>query len=222
MSALAGTFLATHPQLSLKQRKEWVEIFVDFETRNQYAVRGSRGEDVGTLVEEGGGFWGAILRWLLRSHRGLDAVLCDREGAVLLRLSRAFFFLFSDLELRDVSGVKIGSVHRRFGILHRKYDLRDAFGRTFARVKSPIWRIWTFFVKADDGRDATIGKKWGGVMRELFADADTFGVDFSQASWAPEERAVIFSAAVSIDLDFFENNQGVGGIASGMLDIPFD
>lgn len=212
MSSLAGTFLATHPQLSLKQRKEWVEIFIDFETRNQYAVRGAGGEEVGTLAEEGGGFGATLKRWLLRSHRPLEAALCDRTGAVVLRLSRPFFFLFSDLHVRDVNGQPIGSVHRRFGILHRKYDLRDSFGRTFARVKSPIWRIWTFFVKAEDGRDATIGKKWGGLLREAFADADTFGIDFSQATWAAEERAVIFSAAVSIDFDFFENNQGMGSV----------
>ena len=218
MNALAGSFIATHSQLSLKQRKEWVEILVDFETRNQYAVRGSGGEELGTLAEERGGFGRALTRWFLRSHRPLDAALCDRTGAVVLRLSRAFFFLFSDLDVSDAQGVRVGSVHRRFGILYRKYDLRDAAGRTFARVKGPIWRIWTFFVKAEDGRDATIGKRWGGLLREVFADADTFGIDFSLASWAPEERAVIFSAAVSIDFDFFENNQGVGGVF-GMSDI---
>ena len=218
MSALAGSFIAMHPQLSLKQRKEWVEILVDFETRNQYAVFGARSEEVGTLAEEGGGVLRMITRFLLRSHRPIEAAACDRAGALVLRLSRPFFWFFSELNVADAQGVKLGSVHRRFAILSRRYDLRDGFGRTFARVKSPIWRIWTFFVKADDGRDATIGKKWGGVLREVFADADTFGIDFSLASWVPEERAVIFSAAVAIDFDFFENNQGV----AGMRDIPFD
>jgi len=212
MTALATSFLASQPQLSLKQRQEWVEILIDFETRNQYAVRGPGGEELGTLAEEGGGLSRVIARWLLRSHRPLDAALCDHAGAVLLRLSRPFFFLFSDLHVTDASARAVGGVHRRFGILHRKYDLRDSFGRTFARVSSPIWRIWTFFVTAEDGRTATIGKKWGGLLREVFADADTFGVDFSKAKWSPEERAVIFAAAVSIDFDFFENNQGVGGL----------
>jgi uncharacterized protein YxjI len=212
MSALAATFLATHPRLSLKQRKEWVEILVDFETRNQYAVRSAGGEELGTLAEEAGGLGRVLTRWLLRSHRPLDAALCDRSGEVLLRLSRPFFFLFSDLDVADSRGQRIGSVHRRFGILHRKYDLRDSFGRTFARVRSPVWRIWTFPVRAVDDREATIGKRWGGLLSEAFSDADSFGIDFSRAAWSPEERAVIFCAAVSIDFDFFENNQGVGGL----------
>ncbi len=209
---LAASFLATQPQLSLRQRKEWVEILIDFETRNQYAVLGAGGEELGTLAEEAGGLGRVLTRWLLRSHRPLDAALCDRTGALLLRLSRPFFWLFSDLHVRDSQGRAVGSVHRRFGILQRRYDLRDAFGRTFARVRSPLWRIWTFFVEAEDGRSATIGKQWSGFLREVFADADRFGVDFSQASFSPEERAVIFAAAVSIDFDFFENNQGVGGL----------
>jgi len=212
MSRLQSTFLAAHPQLSLKQRREWVEILIDFETRNQYAIRGAGGEEVGTLAEEGGGFGRVLTRWLLRSHRPLEAATVDRSGALVLRLHRPFFWIFSDLNVEDADGARIGSVHRRFGILRRRYDLRDATGRTFARVSSPFFRIWTFPVRADDGRSATIGKKWGGVLREVFADADTFGVDFSQATWSAEERAVIFAAAVSIDFDFFENNQGVGGV----------
>lgn len=212
MNALASTFLASQPQLSLKQRREWVEILVDFETRNQYAVYGAGGEELGTLAEQGGGLGRVLARFLLRSHRPLEAAACDRTGALVLRLHRPFFWLFSELNVEDSRGAPVGSVHRRFGILRRKYDLRDATGRSFARVRSPFWRIWTFPLRADDGREATIGKKWGGVLREVFADADTFGVDFSRASWSPEERAVIFAAAVSIDFDFFENNQGVGGV----------
>jgi uncharacterized protein YxjI len=212
---LAASFLATQPRLSLRQRKEWVEILIDFETRNQYAVRGAGGEELGTLAEQGGGLGRVLTRWLLRSHRPLEAALCDRAGALLLRFSRPFFLLFSDLHVTDAEGRRVGSVHRRFGILNRRYDLRDAFGRTFARVRSPLWRIWTFFVEAEDGRRAAIGKRWGGLLREVFADADTFGVDFSQASFAPDERAVIFAAAVSIDFDFFENNAGRGGLLGG-------
>ena len=212
MAALASSFIAAQPQLSLRQRKEWVEILVDFETRNQYAVLGGGGEELGTLAEQGGGLGRILTRWLLRSHRPLEAALCDRTGALLLRLQRPFFFLFSDLAIEDGRGARVGSVHRRFAILSRRYDLRDAHGRTFARVRSPFWRIWTFPVRADDGREATIGKRWGGLLREVFADADTFGVDLSRARWSPEERAVIFCAAVSIDFDFFENNQGSSGL----------
>ncbi len=143
MSTLRSSFLADRAQLFLKQRKEWTEILVGFETRNQYAVLGAGDEELGTLAEKGSGFGRVLARLLLRSHRPLEAAVADRAGALVLRLQRPFYLLFSDLELTDAEGARVGSVHRRFGILNRKYDLRDALGRTFARVRSPLWRIWT-------------------------------------------------------------------------------
>ena len=47
-----------------------------------------------------------------------------------------------------------------------------------------------------------------------YPDADTYLVDFSNDSWSTEQRAVILGAAISIDFDFFENNQSRGGLLS--------
>ena len=59
--------------------------------------------------------------------------------------------------------------------------------------------------------DAAVSKRWGGVLREAFTDADTFRVDFGSNGFSAQQRAVIFAAAISIDFDFFEKNQGVSG-----------
>ncbi len=57
-----------------------------------------------------------------------------------------------------------------------------------------------------------ISKKWQGFIKEGFTDADRFLVDFgSEQEWTLSERAVLLCAAISIDFDFFENNQGDSG-----------
>jgi uncharacterized protein YxjI len=144
--------------------------------------------------------------------------LMDNAGETLLRLSRNFFWFFSDLTIARPSGEVLGSVHRRFGFIHKKYDLRDASGRLFATVSSPIWRLWTFPIIGTSGQShgAEVAKKWGGALREIFTDADTFRVNFGSGSWSEAERAVILACAISIDFDFFENNQGSSGVA-GLL-----
>ena len=154
-----------------------------------------------------------LRRGIFRSHRAFEVYAFDRDGSPALQLRRPFFFLFSDLEVNQPDGQVVGRVKRRFGLLYRRYDLLDATGHCFARIAGPRWRIWTFRVEASDGgRRATIGKKWGGGLREIFSDADTFLIDLEQPLWRPDERAVIFSAAISIDFDFFENNQGSNGL----------
>jgi len=206
-------FLRDRQRVFVRQRKEWTEILTGWETRNQYEVLGEDGEAIGRIAEPGGGLMDHVRRFFLRSHRPLDVGVFTPEGEQVLRLSRGFFFLFSDLFVATPEGREIGRVERRFGVFHRKYDLKDGHGQVFARIAGPVWRIWTFPVVGDDGhRRATIRKKWGGLLREVFADADTFGIDFERADWSDDECAVIFAAGLSIDFDFFENNQGSGGL----------
>ena len=126
-----------------------------------------------------------------------------------------FFFWFSSLEVKTEGGAGLGRVERRFGLIYKKYDLVDVNGRTFAKVSSPLWRLWTFPVRHTSGVGAAeISKKWGGALREIFADADTFRVAIEEGNWSGPERWVLFAAAISIDFDFFENNQGSGGLFS--------
>ena len=209
--------LKSGQELFVQQKKEWTEIIVDFETSNKYAIMDSEKNILGMIAERGGGFMKVIKRMIFRSHRALEIDVIDQAGKIVLHLSRAFFFFFSDLTLTDRNGQVIGSIHRRFGIIHKRYDLKDKHNRLFATIKSPIWRLWTFPIYPSQGQtqQGEISKKWGGALREIFTDADVFRVSFGQHPWTPDQRLVIFAASVSIDFDFFENNQGQGGLIGG-------
>jgi hypothetical protein len=204
------------PQLVISQIKELIEIIVDFETANKYEISATGGRRLGNIIERGGGFKAVLKRWFLRSHRPFDIDVFNAENQAVLHLHRRFFFFFSDLEVVDVqTGQKYGSVHRRFGIIRKKYDLLDANGKLLAQVRSPVWRLWTFPVYNPAGLQvAEITKRWKGILSEAFTDADRYIVDFRETfnQWSDEQKAVLFAAAISIDFDFFENNQGSGGL----------
>ncbi len=204
--------LLAHPQLYVQQRKEWTEILIDWETRNKYAVLDDDRRELAWIAERATGLGGALKRAIFRSHRAFEIDVIDRSGIVMINLSRSFFWFFSDLEVR-IGEERMGSVRRRFGLLHKRYDLHDQTGDVIASISSPLWRLWRFPIS---GTSASIAKKWGGALREFFTDADTYLVDFADHPWTPQQRAVILAAAISIDFDFFENNQGRGG---GVLDV---
>lgn len=210
---MSGSVLERADVYFVRQKKEWTEILVDFETRNQYEVVDTEGQAVGTVSEVSSGVGGFLKRNFFGSHRALDVRVHDASGTPVLRLSRRFFFIFSSLEVALEGGEPIGRVERRFGILYKRYDLVDREGRVFARVKSPLWRLWTFPARHVNGVSlARIEKKWGGALREVFADADTFRVAVEAGPWSAAERRVLFATALSIDFDFFENNQGSKGL----------
>ena len=200
-------------QYFIRQKKEWTEILIDFETRNQYQVLDEDQNEVGTISEVSSGIGGFMKRNVFGSHRSLDVRVHDADGSAVVRLARPFFWLFSSLEVLAEGGAKLGAVERRFGLIRKKYDLLDEHGHCFAKISSPLWRLWTFPAEHErEGGTAEVSKKWGGALREIFADADTFRVAIESGTWTATERWVLFAAAISIDFDFFENNQGSDGL----------
>ena len=209
------SLLGSGSEVFIRQRKEWVEILVDWETKNQYEILDAEGNELGSVVEKAGGLFDAMRRGFLRSHRPLEIGVFDRTRAQVLSLARPFFFLFSSLSVSGPHGAAIGRVERRFGVLYKRYDLLDSLGHRFAQISSPRWRLWTFPIEGANGIKANISKKWGGGLREIFSDADTFRIEFGLGGWSEEQRAVILAAAIAIDFDFFENNQGSEGLFRG-------
>jgi hypothetical protein len=203
-----------YPRYFIKQKKEWLEIFTNWESKNKYVVMSPDEKELAYIIEKDEGFMAMLKRVFLRSHRPLDISVIDFNGQQLLQLTRPFFWFFSDLFINQ-SGQKMGSVHRRFGILYKKYDLYDSNRQLFATIKCPIWRLWTFKVQDKMGKEiCIISKKWQGFLKEAFSDADAFMVDFGHhhASIPVDQKIILFATALSIDFDFFENNQGAGSV----------
>ena len=207
MENLLASFFGSHDYLFIRQAKEWLEIFTGLEGANKYEVLTKGGQRVGLITEESGFFWRLITRWVLKSRRPMKVSIMDDSGKVLLKLKRPFYFFFSDLKIMDGEDNERGYVNQRFSIINKKYTIKNAKDEKVFTIKSPFWRIWTFKVKNKAGDEAgRISKKWGGFLREFFTDADQFGVEFKNAETL-ENKVLLFSAAVSIDLDYFEENQ---------------
>lgn len=199
--------ILNHDKLVINQMKEWVEIIANIETKNAYEIQTEQGQSLGNIAEVSGGFFDFIKRMLFRSHRPLNIEVYSKDEEKILRFKRNFFFLFSDLFIFDDLEKCLGSVHRRFGIIYKKYDL-TINDKVFATVKSPLWRLWTFPIYDMHGEKqlGAISKRWQGILKEGFTDADKFLVDFGNENWNLEQKAVILGLAISIDFDFFEDN----------------
>lgn len=192
--------------LFVNQIKEWVEIFTDFETRNKYQILDQNQMKLGYIAEVGSGFIRLLSRTFFGSHRPMHVCVWNEKKEMLLSFKRPFFFFFSQFTVFNGNQEVLGTVRRRFGLVYKKYDLQDQSGYTFLKVKSPLWRLWTF--QLYDNQDKEVGiisKNWGGVLKEVFTDTDKFQVQFPQVDY--KKKAVVLATAISIDMDFFENNQ---------------
>ena len=195
------TDLTRYSELVIRQQVEQLEIFTGFEGANRYSVHTSDGAQIMYASEESGN----LSRQFGGSHRALSMHVVDSGSRPVLQASRDFFWFRSHLRV-SVDGRQIGTLNREFG-LGRKFSLVDANEREITRITSGLFRPHTFIAKnAQGGEIARVTKRWSGFGREMFTDADTFVVQFTDGSTDQEFRLLMLASAFAIDLDFFEGN----------------
>jgi len=205
-STALAPFVRPH-RLTVRQRKSWMEILTSFDARNKYVVYDETGTPVFNVEEQGSGFGSLLKRLFLRNLRPFTSHVDDLSGQQqLLVLRRPFRFIFHRLEVRDAAGNLLGAIQRKWTWFRRKYVVEGPNGQHVATLFGPFFRPWTFKIRPADS-DQELGliqKKWSGLLKEAFTDADNFWIDY-EAVTDPLLRAVLFAATVLIDIVHFEN-----------------
>jgi uncharacterized protein YxjI len=187
--------------LVIQQQKEWGEILSGFETKNKYAVMDTAGNPLYFAAEVGGNF---LVRMFLKAWRPFEIAVVRPDNTVALGLKSPFRFYFREIEVHDATGQLIGRVQRNFSILRRKYTVYDNQDQPLFELFGPILHPWTFEIRRDEQTLGKITKKWSGLLKESFTDADNFGVTFG-ADWPMEAKAILLGAVFLIDFVHFEN-----------------
>lgn len=197
-----------YDRLTVRQRKKWLEIILSFEMKNAYDVYDQHQTPVLRVQEQGSGFLSLIRRLFLGPFRPFQADVVDAvSGETILHLRRPFKFIFHRLEVTTPNGEKIGAIQRRWSWIRRIYVIEDAYGHVGADLFGPFLRPWTFELRVNQQQVGMIQKRWSGLLKEAFTDADNFGVDL-QAVDDPQMKALAFAATVLIDVVHFERAKG--------------
>jgi uncharacterized protein YxjI len=201
MRAMHADLFEGSPTVTVSQKKEWLEILTDFERRNRYAIDFDGRDGVLLAVEETP-FW---QRFLLGSMRPYTLHIRTRDNKPVLRLFAPFRWIHREIQVSDASGKLLGRVRKRFTFPHTRYDVFDAHDRRILEIGRGIVHIWTFPIRRDGEEVAQITKRWSGIGREVFTDADRFQLRFPDITDATERR-ILLGALFLIDLRHFEES----------------
>ena len=198
----------SYQRLTVRQRKRWVEILLSFELKNSYDVYDETQTPVLRVRELGTGIGLLLKRIFLGPFRSFRAAVQDLSNEEpVLHLHRPFRFIFHRLEVTTPDGERLGAIQRRWSWLRRIYVIEDAQGQEVANLFGPILRPWTFEVRVGEQVRGTISKRWSGLLKETFTDADNFGVDLGTLG-NPPLKALTFAATVLLDVVHFERSKG--------------
>ena len=98
-------------------------------------------------------------------------------------------------------------MEKRFTILAKAFVIHDELGSNEITMNSGLFKVWTFPFIKNGVEIATLRKKWRGGLTEVFTDADSFLIEFSDPSLSLKERQLLVASAIFIDLQYFENNK---------------
>lgn len=187
--------------LAVRQQVEWVEVLADFETKNRYVVSDADGRELFYAAEHSG----LLGRIALQSLRPFTIDVLDEQGRLVLRLRRPFRFHFHQVQVSDAEGRLLGTVVRRFSVFRRRYSVLDDSGVEIMQLFGPVLHPWTFRILSDGSEVGRIRKKWSGLGKEAFTDADNFAVELP-AEMDPKVKAVLLGAVFLIDFVHFEKS----------------
>ncbi len=193
--------LASINHIVVNQQKEWGEILTRFETKNRYLVSDASRQKLYFAVETGGS---TLVRWFLRALRPFTLNVLNDQEVKVLSVKRPFRFYFHRAEIFDAQGRLLGSIQKRFSFMRRIYSVLDASGQEIYQLFGPILHPWTFQIQKEGVEYGKITKKWSGVLKEGFTDADNFEVTFPM-DWEVSLKAILLGAVFLIDFVHFEN-----------------
>jgi uncharacterized protein YxjI len=206
IEAIGGqmTELMTADRIVVSQKAKLVEL------TNQYVIRDAEGGELGYVQQEGQSKARKVLRFVTDVDQFLTHRLSiyDIHNNKVLQLTRPAKFFKSRLEVEDGEGRRIGQIIQKNVFGKIRFDLVDAAERSLGEIQAENWRAWDFAIVDSTGKEvARIDKKFVGVLKAVFTDADNYVVDI-QPSLEGDLRLLTLAAATAVDTALKQDARG--------------
>ncbi len=124
----------------------------------------------------------------------------DSDDKLEVSISRGWTFFMSKIILKNPEGVTIGTINQKFKFFKPTFNIFNSKGVYVAQITGD-WKAWNFVINDfSKNQIGTISKKWAGAMKELFTSADKYNVSIASDFSNLENKILILSAAITIDM----------------------
>lgn len=192
--------LQEHDHIIVQQKVEKAEVILNLETSNKYMVLGPQGQPLLRCGEDSS----VISRYVLGASRPMNIEIVDNFQQTVMRIVRPFKLWKKNVVVGDGQGGNLGIIRKKFSVTCKKFFVENAAGQTLYTLEGKAVLPWKFKILDTSGQEVgQVLKKWGGLAKEIFTDADTFTC-FFPPHCDTTTRALLVATTLFIDLSFFE------------------
>ena len=126
------------------------------------------------------------------------------QGSPLLTVHKHVGFLRTRLTVHGAGGNLLARLRSKVFSLGGAFEVNDPQGRPLGELKGD-WKGWDFTFTVNGQVFGRITKKWAGLAKELFTNADHYLVMLEPAGQAlPEGLALLTGLALAVDVVYKE------------------
>lgn len=191
---VGGGPIFTEPILVINQKAKL------FEVKAEYAVYDQHGQKIGAVRQVGENFFKKAMSALPDDNRTRRLQIVDKNGGVLMFVTRPAKLVKSTVTVTAADGSLIGQiVQKNLGIVGKiRFQLQSG-GRTLGSIRAEDWHAWDFNIEDRKGNEiARITKTWAGFAKEWFTKADNYVLEIHRPLEEPL-RALVVAAALTVD-----------------------
>ncbi|XP_044146069.1 phospholipid scramblase 1-like [Bufo gargarizans] len=208
-------YLCQIDQLLVHQQVELLEALIGYESNNKYEIKNSMGQRVYFAAEQND----CCTRNFCGAARSFAMTIVDNSGREVVRIIRPFRCsaccfpcCLQKLEVQAPPGNVVGYVKQKWHPCLPKFVIQNEREEDVLKLHGPCIPCRccsdvNFELKSLDEESVVgrISKQWSGAVKEMFTDADNFGVQFPM-DLDVKIKAVILGACFLIDFMFFEKS----------------
>lgn len=135
-----------------------------------------------------------------KNNTPFDVRFATPEGEDLLRVSRGWAWIRSNVSVRDPGDNLLGTFRQRLLSIGGRFDVHGPDEQLLCSLQGK-WTSWEFRFMAGDTEFARVTKKWAGIGKELFTTADNYMLAISDdVPPGHPLRRLILAAVVCVDM----------------------
>lgn len=207
--------LASTDMVFVKEQVKLLETFCCCELNNEYDVLNNRGKKIFTAKEKT--CW--CTRYFCGPCRPFTIEICDLQGNVCLTIKRPLRVCHcccptccQQITVLDAQLQPVGFVSQQCSLKRPMFEIQSKDSECLFLIKGPCRCIpyccrTDFKITSQDGysKVGRLTKKWSGGLKEMFTDADNFGVEFP-VHLNVDIKSTILAAVFLIDFMYFEES----------------
>lgn len=167
---------------------------------NEYKIFDNQAVQIGMVKQRLSGGQKMLRLLLNKAMLPFHLEIQDHEGQVQSSIRRGWTFFMSKISVFDGNETLIGTIQQKFKLFKPTFKIFDPNGIQIAEINGD-WKAWNFAIKDANGSQiGSVNKKWAGIAKEFFTTADKYNVTIDQSYPEDNNKILILSSAITIDM----------------------